>query len=130
VNAKNNIKAGMCCQILKQRVTVQTAKLTAEELEAGYWRAYREFYSWKNIRAGACASDSWRERLRHAAYAGGWKKFEPLWDAVIRAKRATTMLPTLEAILSGFGAHASGERASARSGFGAAVKPEYVPKRA
>ena len=26
--------------------------------------------------------------LRHFAYAAGWKKFEPLWDLVIRAKRA------------------------------------------
>ena len=26
--------------------------------------------------------------LRHVAYAAGWKKFEPLWDLVIRARRA------------------------------------------
>ena len=31
------------------------------------------------------------------AYAGGWKKFEPLWDLVIRAKRVGGMLPMLEA---------------------------------
>jgi hypothetical protein len=43
--------------------------------------------------------------MRHVGYAAGWKKFEPMWDFVIRAKRATQMLPTLEAILSGFGAH-------------------------
>ena len=41
--------------------------------------------------------------LRHVAYAAGWKKFEPLWDFVIRAKRAGTMLPVLETILSEFG---------------------------
>ena len=41
--------------------------------------------------------------LRHLAYAAGWKKFEPLWDVVIRAKRAGAMLPVLEAILSEFG---------------------------
>jgi hypothetical protein len=44
-----------------------------------------------------------RERARHVAYAGGWKKLEPLWDAVIRAKRVTRMLPSLESILEGFG---------------------------
>ena len=33
----------------------------------------------------------------------GWKKFEPLWDLVIRAKRAGMMLPVLETILSEFG---------------------------
>ncbi len=41
-------------------------------------------------------------RLRHLAYAGGWKKFEPLWDFVIRAKQVTHFLPFLEAILSSF----------------------------
>ena len=47
----------------------------------------------------------WTERLRHMAYAGGWKKFEPMWDWIIRAKRATQMLPALESILAGFGTH-------------------------
>ena len=41
--------------------------------------------------------------MRHFAYASGWKKFEPLWDFVIRAKRAGMMLPVLESILSEFG---------------------------
>jgi hypothetical protein len=41
--------------------------------------------------------------LRHFAYAAGWKKFEPLWDLVIRAKRAGMMLPILETILTEFG---------------------------
>ena len=41
--------------------------------------------------------------LRHLGYSAGWKKFEPLWDFVIRAKRAGTMLPVLETILSEFG---------------------------
>ena len=45
--------------------------------------------------------------LRHFAYAAGWKKFEPLWDVVIRAKKAGMMLPVLEAILSEFGRRAS-----------------------
>jgi hypothetical protein len=38
------------------------------------------------------------------------EKFEPLWDFVIRAKRAGMMLPVLEAILSEFGRRASGAR--------------------
>ena len=46
--------------------------------------------------------------LRHAGYAFGWKKFEPLWDAVIRAKRIAVMLPLLEGILSGFAARPNG----------------------
>jgi hypothetical protein len=41
--------------------------------------------------------------LRHFAYAAGWKKFEPLWDFIIRARRVAGMLPLLESILSEFG---------------------------
>jgi hypothetical protein len=33
------------------------------------------------------------------AYAACWKKFEPLWDWVIRIRRVTRMLPLLEAVL-------------------------------
>jgi hypothetical protein len=33
-------------------------------------------------------------------YAAGWKKFEPLWDLVIRAKRLAMMTPLLEGVLS------------------------------
>jgi radical SAM superfamily enzyme YgiQ (UPF0313 family) len=95
-----------------RHVVYRPAQLTAEELETGYWRAYREFYAWKNIFAGAWTNASWSERMRHVAYAGGWKKFEPLWDAIIRAKRATNMLPTLEAVLAGFGARPVNEKSS------------------
>lgn len=40
--------------------------------------------------------------LRHLAYSAAWKKFEPLWDFVIRAKRVGMMLPLLETILTEF----------------------------
>jgi radical SAM superfamily enzyme YgiQ (UPF0313 family) len=79
----------------------QPAKLSPEALEAGYWRAYGEFYKWSSIFKGAWAKAFWNARLRHVAYAGGWKKFEPMWDFIIRAKRATNMLPVLEAVLEG-----------------------------
>lgn len=42
-------------------------------------------------------------RLRHIAYAGGWKKCEPLWDLVIRAKRTCNLAPAVEAVLGSFG---------------------------
>jgi radical SAM superfamily enzyme YgiQ (UPF0313 family) len=88
-----------------RHVVYQPAKLAPAALEQGYWRAYRDFYRWGSIVRGAWAKDGWSERLRHVAYAGGWKKFEPLWDWIIRAKRATHMLPALESILEGFGTH-------------------------
>jgi radical SAM superfamily enzyme YgiQ (UPF0313 family) len=79
------------------------ARMSARQLEDGYWRAYQQFYTWRNIARGAAAHGSLLPALRHAAYASGWKKFEPLWDLVIRAKQAGAMLPVLESILSGFG---------------------------
>jgi radical SAM superfamily enzyme YgiQ (UPF0313 family) len=77
----------------------QPARMSARTLEEGYRRAYRNFYRWGSIARGAAVHDDWRGRLRHAAYAAGWKKFEPLWDVVIRARRVGIMLPVLETIL-------------------------------
>jgi radical SAM superfamily enzyme YgiQ (UPF0313 family) len=77
------------------------ARMTPEQLEAGYWRAYRDFYCWPAIVEGAMTKPDWAGRLRHFAYAAGWKKFEPLWDLVLRARRVARMRPLLEAVLLG-----------------------------
>lgn len=89
----------------------QPRGMTPEQLEAGYGRAYREFYAWRNLFAGASVKERPADRLRHLAYAGGWKKFEPLWDALIRVKRVTGMLPALEQVLTSFGARRQSESA-------------------
>jgi radical SAM superfamily enzyme YgiQ (UPF0313 family) len=83
-----------------RHVVFRPAKLTAGALEAGYWSAYREFYRWSNIFQSASVQTGWMEQLRHVAYVGGWKKFEPLWDWVIRAKKVANFLPLLEKVLS------------------------------
>lgn len=80
----------------------QPKRLTPESLETGYWHAYQEFYRWKNIIQSAQAHHGLADQLRHIAYAGGWKKFEPTWDWVIRAKRVAHLLPVLETVLAGF----------------------------
>jgi radical SAM superfamily enzyme YgiQ (UPF0313 family) len=77
------------------------ARLSLEKLEAGYWRAYREFYRWGAILRAASTKASWPGRLRHLAYAAGWKKFEPVWDLIIRTKQVAHMLPWLERLLEG-----------------------------
>ena len=77
-------------------------QLTPEQLETGYWRAYKDFYRWGSIFHSSRAHNKTVDRLRHVAYAGGWKKFESMWDWVIRAKRVTNMLPVLESVLAGF----------------------------
>jgi len=81
------------------------ARMTAETLEAGYRRAYHNFYRWGSILRAAGAKEQWTERLRHVAYSAGWKKLEPLWDWVIRARRISGMLPLLETVLVGPGRH-------------------------
>jgi hypothetical protein len=73
--------------------------MSGKALEDGYRRAYRDFYRWRAIARGTRAHDSVVNGLRHFAYAAGWKKFEPLWDAVIRAKQVGSMLPVLETLL-------------------------------
>lgn len=83
--------------------------MTAQELEEGYWRAYRDFYRWSNILKGAWTHEPARDRLRHLAYSGGWKKCEPMWDLLIRAKQVCHMLPALETVLSAFGGRKSRE---------------------
>jgi radical SAM superfamily enzyme YgiQ (UPF0313 family) len=79
------------------------ARLTPQALEAGYWRAYRDFYRWGSILTGAWSKQEWPARLRHFAYAAGWKKFEFLWNFVIRTRQVAYMLPVLESILEDFG---------------------------
>jgi hypothetical protein len=74
--------------------------MTPARLEDGYWRAYRDFYRWGSIRRGACTKPDLAGCLRHAAYAIGWKKCEPVWDLLIRARRVSRALPLLERVLA------------------------------
>ncbi|MGQ0744341.1 MAG: B12-binding domain-containing radical SAM protein [Acidimicrobiales bacterium] len=98
------------------------ARMTPDQLEEGYRSAYRSFYRWGSILRSASAEPTLLRQIRHAGYAAGWKKFEPLWDLAIRAKRVTAARPALEALLTGFGtldpAHTAPDRPdlAARSG--------------
>jgi radical SAM superfamily enzyme YgiQ (UPF0313 family) len=81
----------------------QPAGMQPAELEAGYWQAYRDFYRWSSIWRSAAVKPGVSERIRHLAYSGGWKKFEPAWDWVIRTGRVSRFIPLLEAVLASFG---------------------------
>ncbi len=81
----------------------EPARMSANTLEEGYWRSYREFYRWSSIVSAAWAKQLWSQRLRHIAYAGGWKKCEALWNLFIRARQVGIVAPLLETILAGFG---------------------------
>jgi radical SAM superfamily enzyme YgiQ (UPF0313 family) len=82
-----------------RHVVYQPKHLSPDDLEAGYWQAYKDFYRWRTILEGASTKPTLAGQLRHIAYAAGWKKFEPLWDWVIRARHINTMLPVLEKVI-------------------------------
>ncbi|HEY7475737.1 MAG TPA: radical SAM protein [Vicinamibacterales bacterium] len=100
-----------------RQVVYRPARLTPEALKTGYDWAYREFYRWPSIARGSLSHGSVKHQAKHFFYAAGWKKFEPLWDLVIRAKQLRAMTPVLESVLSKVTARrtaASGRQAAGR----------------
>ena len=83
-----------------RQVVFKTTGLSAEQLKNGYDWAYKSFYSWSNIARASWQHDEIKHKLKHFAYAGGWKKFEPLWNFMIKTRGLNKMLPLLEAILA------------------------------
>ena len=79
----------------------QPKKMTPEQLENGYWQAYKDFYSWSSIFKSVSNNNSLFNMLRHMAYTSGWKKFEYLWHLIIKLKQLNHMVPMLERILTG-----------------------------
>jgi radical SAM superfamily enzyme YgiQ (UPF0313 family) len=79
----------------------QPQRMSAQTLEEGYWRAYRDFYSWSNILRSTTQQTDILSGLRHFAYKTAWKKFEPFWDWVIRLKHVSSFTKLLEVVLSG-----------------------------
>ncbi|MBO9683852.1 MAG: B12-binding domain-containing radical SAM protein, partial [Flavisolibacter sp.] len=83
-----------------RQVVYKTIGLNADELKKGYDWSYRSFYSWSNILKASLQHENLKHKIKHFTYAGGWKKFEPLWNFIIKTKGLNKMLPMLEAILS------------------------------
>jgi len=83
-----------------RHVVYKTAGLSADVLKEGYDWAYREFYSWSNIFEASFKHASLKHQLKHFFYTGGWKKFEPLWNFLIKTGGLNNMLPLLESILT------------------------------
>lgn len=83
-----------------RHVTYKTVGLSADELEEGYDWAYNEFYKWSNIAKASFSHDSLKHKLKHLFYTGGWKKFEPVWNFVIKTGGLKNALPLLETLLS------------------------------
>jgi radical SAM superfamily enzyme YgiQ (UPF0313 family) len=83
-----------------RHVVYRPAKLDPGKLKEGYDWAYRAFYRWSAIARASLHHGTLKHQAKHFFYASGWKKFEPLWDMVIRARQLTRVTPLLEAVLS------------------------------
>ncbi|MBL7771527.1 MAG: B12-binding domain-containing radical SAM protein [Chitinophagaceae bacterium] len=83
-----------------RQVVYQTKGLTAAQLKEGYDWAYREFYSWQNIMKASLQHEQVKHMAKHFFYTAGWKRFEGLWNFIIKTKGLNAMLPLLETILS------------------------------
>jgi radical SAM superfamily enzyme YgiQ (UPF0313 family) len=83
-----------------REVVFRPRHMSPDELKSGYEEAYRSFYRWGAIFRSSLAH---RERPSHAirqfCYSAGWKKFEPLWNMVIRLKQLGVTRPLLETML-------------------------------
>lgn len=83
-----------------RHVVYRPARLRPEALKQGYDWAYGEFYRWSSITQAALHHGTLKHQAKHFFYAAGWKKFEPLWDFIIRARQLAHMTPLLEAVLA------------------------------
>lgn len=82
-----------------EHAVFQPARMDPDQLEGGYWRAYRDFYRFGSILEAAATKPTIGGALRHAAYAIGWKKGGAVWDLLIRGRRVACARPLLEAVL-------------------------------
>jgi hypothetical protein len=83
-----------------RHVVYRPARPEPELLKAGYDWAYREFYRWGSIARASLHHGTFKHQEKHFFYASGWKKFEPVWDLMIRARQLTRVTPLLEGVLS------------------------------
>src|SRR5262249_12946602 len=90
-----------------RNVVYQPKGLSPEELKRGYDWSYEAFYQWGSIFKGSSAHESFKHQLKHFCYSAGWKKFERVWDSLIRVKQLSQMRPILEAVLSPVGSSSS-----------------------
>jgi radical SAM superfamily enzyme YgiQ (UPF0313 family) len=83
-----------------RHVVYRPTRLKPETLKEGYDWAYREFYRWRSIAQASLHHGSLKHQAKHFFYAAGWKKFEPVWDLLIRARQLNWVTPLLEGVLS------------------------------
>lgn len=83
-----------------RHVVYRTRGLSPQQLKSGYDWAYKAFYTWRSIAAASLNHGTLKHRAKHFAYAGAWKKLEPMWNFAIKSKALPYARPMLEAVLS------------------------------
>jgi radical SAM superfamily enzyme YgiQ (UPF0313 family) len=83
-----------------RHVVYQPKGMTPAQLKSGYDTAYRDFYRWSSIFRASGAHGQSANRVRHLLYAGGWKRFEPAWNTLIKLRALCSMRGALESVLS------------------------------
>jgi radical SAM superfamily enzyme YgiQ (UPF0313 family) len=83
-----------------RQVVYKTQGLSAQSLKEGYDWAYREFYSYANIWKAAAQHSELRHQIKHLAYSVGWKKFEAIWNFLIKQKLLGHTRGLLESVLA------------------------------
>jgi len=111
-----------------RHVVFRPAQLRPETLQEGYDWAYREFYRWRSIAHAALHHGTVKHQAKHFFYAAGWKKFEPLWGLIIRARQLNRITPLLEAVLSRVSGEKTGIHKEAdTAGLAAMTVPHLLP---
>jgi hypothetical protein len=63
-----------------------------------------------------------KHQVKHFFYASGWKKFEHVWDLMIRARQLTRATPLLEVVLARV-TRAKAERGKERDAASSSIVP-------
>lgn len=84
-----------------KHVVFKPARMDPGVLEAQSREVYKYIYSWPSIFKSAWVQEGWRERLRHLAYSGGWRKMGWFWDPVIKSGSISRMKRLFETVLDG-----------------------------
>lgn len=74
--------------------------MSTNELKSGYDWSYKSFYKWSSIFNASLQHNDLKHGMKHFCYAAGWKKFEPLWNFVIKTEGLKYTRPMLKAVLS------------------------------
>ena len=68
-----------------------------------------------------------KHKLKHLFYSIGWKKFEPVWNFLIKTKALNQTLPALEAVLAKVKFNKNNEAEMASSSYGKAYEQCAIP---